>query len=131
MTVIVIAVGLFYILAAGLVLRRVRMEWFLDRAIEKLSGVPEPDRGRIYFMAASALIYGGAGFALVARSVWAVWLLGGGLLMQALYHTLLRQWIDPQLAQADAPGAKVWNATVLSSAAFALAAYALRLGVLA
>jgi hypothetical protein len=62
MTVIVTALGLFYLLAAALVLRRVRMEWFLDRAIEKLSGKPEPDRIRIVVIAASAL--------LTARRAW-------------------------------------------------------------
>jgi hypothetical protein len=131
MTVIVTALGLFYILAAALVLRRVRMEWFLDRALEKLSGKPEPDRARIVVIAASALLYGAAGLALVLRSGLAVWLLGGGLLAQMLYYGAV--WLRLKPGQDDNPERwrKAWNAAIISTAAFAIASYAARIGVLA
>ena len=131
MTVVLIALGLFYMFAAALVLRRARMEWFLDQAIEKLSGKPELDRHRIWFMSGSALIYGGAGLALVLRSDWAVWLLGGGLIMQGLYYGLLAPAGEPQDDAASGRWRKTWNAAIFSTAAFALAAYGHRIGVLA
>ena len=128
MGVIATVLGLFYMLAAALVLRRVRMEWFLDRAIEKLSGKPEPDRYRVIVMSASSLLYGMAGLALVLRSDWAVWLLGAGLMAQALYYAAVWLRLKP-----DTPDRwrKAWNAAILSTAAFAFAAYAARIGVLA
>ena len=130
MTVILTVLGLFYMFAAGLVLRRARMEWFLDQAIEKISGKPEPDRERIWYMSASALIYGAAGIALVLRSEWAVWLLGTGLLAQAVYYGLLAPAGDPDGGDASR-WRKAWNAAIFSTAAFALAAYGHRIGVLA
>lgn len=131
MTVILTALGLFYMFAAALVLRRARFELFLDRAIEKLSGRPEPDRHRIWFMSGSALVYGAAGLALVLRSGWAVWLLGGGLAMQAIYYGLFAPAPDPEEAEAGRLR-KAWNAAIFfSSAALALAAYGSRIGVLA
>lgn len=130
MTVIVTALGIFYLLAAALVLRRVRMERFLDSAIEKISGKPEPDSHRVTVIAASALLYGAAGFALVLRSRWAVWLLGAGLMAQALYYGAL--WIRLQPGDDSSPDRwrKAWNAAIISAAAFAFAAYAVRIGVL-
>jgi multisubunit Na+/H+ antiporter MnhB subunit len=130
MTVILTALGLFYVFTAAMVLRRARAEWFLDRALERLSGKPEPDRNRIWYMSSSALVYGGAGLALVLRSGWAVWLLGAGLTFQAVYYALLAprlrpEEIDPRRWQ------KAWNAAIVSTAAFALAAYGHRIGVLA
>jgi|EndMetStandDraft_5_1072996.scaffolds.fasta_scaffold137801_3 hypothetical protein len=129
MGVVVTALGIFYLLAAALALRRVRMEWFLNRPLEKLSGKPESDRYRISVTAISTLLYGMAGAALVLRSSWAVWLLGSGLAMQALYYGM--QWLqvggegDPERRQ------KAWSAGIISAAAFAITAYAVRIGVLA
>lgn len=131
MAVIATALGMFYLLAAALVLRRVRMEWFLDRAIEKLSGKPEPDRYRVLVMAASSLLYGAAGLALVLRSGWAVWLLGAGLVAQALYYGVLWLRLKPDAGGAPDRWRKAWNAGIISTAAFAFAAYAARVGVLA
>jgi hypothetical protein len=131
MTVIVTALGIFYLLAAALVLRRVRMEWFLDRAIEKLSGKPEPDRYRICVIAASALLYGAAGLALLLRSNLAVWLLGAGLLAQALYYGAVWLRLKPGDDGNPERWRKAWNAAIISTAAFAVAAYATRIGVLA
>jgi hypothetical protein len=131
MTVIVTALGIFYILAAALVLRRVRMERLLDSALEQLSGKPEPDRNRVHAITASALLYGAAGLALVSRSSWAVWLLGAGLTAQALYYGVL--WLRLKPGEEDHPDRwrKAWNAAIISTAAFALTAYAARIGVLA
>jgi hypothetical protein len=131
MTAILTVLGLFYMFAAALVLRRARFEWFVDRAIEKLSGKPEPDRHRIWFMSCSALIYCGAGLALVLRSGWAVWLLGGGLAMQAVYYACFAPAADPGDGAAGDRWRKAWNAAIVSAAAFALAAYGSRIGVLA
>jgi hypothetical protein len=131
MTVVFTVLGLFYMFAAALVLRRARFERFLDQAIEKLSGKPEPDRDRVWYMSGAALVYGGAGLALVLRSSWAVWLLGGGLILQALYYALLAPAADPQDAGANGRRRKAWNAAIFSTAAFALAAYGHRIGVLA
>jgi len=131
MTVVFTVLGLFYMFAAALVLRRARFERFLDQAIEKLSGKPEPDRDRVWYMSGAALVYGGAGLALVLRSSWAVWLLGGGLILQALYYALLAPAADPQDAGASGRRRKAWNAAIFSTAAFALAAYGHRIGVLA
>jgi hypothetical protein len=131
MTVILTVLGLFYMFAAGLVLRRARMEWFLDQAIEKISGKPEPDHGRIWYMSGSALIYGAAGVALVLRSEWAVWLLGTGLVAQAAYYGLLAPAGDPDETSDASRWRKAWNAAIFSTAAFALAAYGHRIGVLA
>jgi hypothetical protein len=131
MTVIVTALGLFYMLAAALVLRRVRMEWLLDGSIETLSGKPKPDRIRIAVIAASALLYGAAGLALVLGSGFAVWLLGGGLLAQTLYYGAV--WLRLNSDEDDSPERwrKAWHAAIISTAAFAIAAYAARIGVLA
>ncbi len=130
MRILLMALGLFYMFAAALVLRRARLEWDLDRAIEKLSGKLEPDRNRIWYMAGSALVYGAAGLALVLRSSWAVWLLGTGLTLQALYYAVIAPRLRPE--ETD-PGRwrKAWNAAIVSTAAFALAAYGQRIGVLA
>ncbi len=112
-------------------LRRARFEWCLDLAIEKLSGKPELDRDRVWCMSGCALVYGGAGVALVLRSFWAVWLLGAGLILQALYYALLAPADDPQDAGASGRRRKAWNAAIFSTAAFALAAYGHRIGALA
>ena len=130
MTAIIMAVGVFYMLAAAFVLRRACMEWLLDHAIEKRAGTPEPDRHRLLFMSASAFLYGGAGFALVLGSAAAVWFLGMGLLVQGLYYGLFRR---NAAGSSDADGnsqRQAWNAAIISTAAFALAAYALKAGVL-
>jgi hypothetical protein len=131
MKVLLTILGLFYLFAAAMVLRRARWEMFVDRAIEKLSGKREPDRNRVWFMTSSALIYGGAGLALVLRSEWAVWLLGSALIMQAIYYALLAPVSDHESGADASRSRKAWNAAIFSTAAFALAAYGHRIGVLA
>ena len=131
MTVLLTSLGLFYVFAAALVLRRARYEWVLDNALEKLTGKPEPDRDRVWYMAGCALLYGGAGLALVLRSAVSVWLLGAGLLMQAVYYGLIAPHAEGGEAVDAARWRKIWNAGIFSTAAFALAAYGLRVGVLA
>jgi uncharacterized membrane protein YfcA len=123
------ALGLFYIVAALLVFRRIRFEWLMDRAIQALTQRREPDRDRLYFMAGSAALYGAAGVALLLRSDLAVWLLGGGLLLQALYYGILRLVVGRQ-DDDDDRWRRAWNAAIVSTAAFAIAAYAARSGVL-
>jgi hypothetical protein len=93
MTVLLTAVGLFYAVAAVLVLRRARMEWVQGRAIETRSD-EQPDRDRIWFLCGSALVYGTAGLARLLRSGWAVWLLGAGLILQAVYYAVLAPKAD-------------------------------------
>jgi hypothetical protein len=131
MVVIFTGLGLFYMFAAALVLRRACMEWLLDCAIEKLSGKPEPDRHRIWYMAGCALVYGAAGLALIIRSGSAVWLLGAGLVMQGIYYALLAPHLDEEEGIDPGRWRKAWNAAIFSTAVFALAAYGHRIGVLA
>jgi hypothetical protein len=131
MTLLLTALGLFYVFAAAMVLRRARYEWALDTALEKITGKPEPDRDRVWYMGGCALLYGGAGLALVLRSAVAVWLLGAGLLVQAAYYGFLAPHVDGEKPGERARWRKIWNAGIFSTAAFALAAYGLRVGVLA
>jgi hypothetical protein len=85
----------------------------------------------VWYMAGCALLYGGAGLALMLRSAVAVWLLGAGLLMQAVYYGLVAPHSGSGEPAEAARWRKIWNAGIFSTAAFALAAYGLRLGVLA
>ncbi|WP_088345002.1 MULTISPECIES: hypothetical protein [Rhodomicrobium] len=130
MVFIATVLGAFYLLSAVMVLRRARLEWLFDRAVKSLAKEPETDHGRLAFMAASAMLYGAAGLALLARSGLAVWLLGGGLAVQALYYGAAWLLTTPQAPAGDAHWTKTWTAAVLSTAAFAFAAYASRMGVL-
>jgi hypothetical protein len=129
MPILVSALGLFYVIGAALVLRQVRFEWLLDRAIEMHTKRRESDRNRSYFMAAVAALYGVAGLALLLRSGIAVWLLGAGLLLQASYGVL---WlaVSPEARADDDRWRKVWTAAMVSTAAFAFSAYAMRSGIL-
>lgn len=127
---LVSALGLFYVMGAILVLRRVRFEWLLDRAIETLAERREPDRNRSYFMAAAAALYGAAGLALLLRSGFAVWLLGAGLVLQASYYGVLWLVVSPEARANDDRWRKAWNAAMVSMAAFAFSAYAMRSGIL-
>lgn len=127
---IAFALGAFYVLAAILVFQRIRIEWLLDNAIEALTSKPEPDRYRVVFMAGSALLYGAAGVALLAQSSVAVWLLGAGLIAQAVYYAGIRLFTTPEEPAGDERWSKAWNAAIISTAAFAFAAYAARAGVL-
>lgn len=130
MAFLVSALGLFYVIGAALVLRRVSSEWRLDRAIGTLAGKREPDRNRSYFMAAAAVLYGAAGLALLLRSGYAVWLLGAGLLLQATYYGVLGLVVSPEARADDDRWRKAWSAAMVSTAAFAFSAYALRSGIL-
>ena len=130
MALIVTVLGGFYVFAAALALWRLRMEWFAGRAPERLSGKGEPDLHRMLVILASASLYGAAGLAMILRSGWAVWLLAAALLIQAAYYGAARLWRG-SAGQHD-PGSrqKAWNAALISTAAFALAAYATRIGIL-
>jgi hypothetical protein len=130
MALIFTALGLFYIAAAALVLRRARADWSQARSAETMRGGPRLDRDRLWFMSCSALVNGGAGLALVLRSDWAVWLLGAGLVMQATYYSILSPLAEPEGGDAG-HWRKIWNAAIVTTAAFALAAYGHRIGVLA
>ena len=124
------ALGAFYVITALLVLRQLRMEWLLDRAIDALSEKRHPDRNRSYFMAVAATLYGAAGLALLLRSSFAVWLLGAGLVLQAGYYGVLWLLISQEVRADDDRWRKAWNGAMLSTAAFAFSAYALRSGIL-
>ena len=130
MPILVSALGLFYVIGAALVLRQVRFEWLLDRAIEMHTKRRESDRNRSYFMAAVAALYGVAGLALLLRSGIAVWLLGAGLLLQASYYGVLWFAVRPEARADDDRWRKVWTAAMVSTAAFAFSAYAMRSGIL-
>lgn len=117
-------------LAAILVLRRARTEWLIDRAIEEITLQREPDANRVYFMTGTALLYGAAGLALLLKSSLAVWLLGAGLLLQAGYYGGLWLVMGSDDREDGERWRKALNAGIVSTAAFAFAAYAMRCGVL-
>ena len=81
-------------------------------------------------MAVSASLYAVAGAALLLRSSVAVWLLGAGLMLQAAYYGILWRVVTNEERANDDRWAKAWTAAMLSAAAFAFAAYALRRGIL-
>jgi fatty acid desaturase len=130
MPFLVSVLGLFYVVGALLVLRQVRFEWLLDRAIGTLAESREPDRNRGYFMAAAAALYGAAGLALLLRSGIAVWLLGSGLVLQAGYYGVLWLVISPEARANDERWSNAWIAATVSTAAFAFSTYAMRSGLL-
>src|SRR5215813_15220414 len=91
MTLILFALGLFYVAMALFVLRRAWAEWNVGQAPMGQAFSNQPDRRRLYFMTVSAALYGAAGVGLLAKSHVAVWLLGGGLLVQATHYGL--EWL--------------------------------------
>jgi hypothetical protein len=123
--------GAFYVLGGLLLLRSARMEWVLNKAIEKITLKPEPDRWQVAFPIVSGVIYLTAGVALAALSVWGVWLLGAGLVAQAIYYPLAWRSADAEERGNEARWRSARNAAIFSTAAFALAAYAYRTGVIA
>lgn len=122
MTFITTALGLFYIAAAGLVLRRAYAE---ARAAGTRPTAQETFRTLLITLSAS--LYGAAGLALLLRSGLAVWLFAAGLGLQALAYALL----FGAAANGDARQSnQAWTAGMLSAAATAFSAYALRQGIL-
>lgn len=130
MVFIATVLGAFYLASALMVLRRVRLEWMFGHALDAQTSGTEPGRYRIAFMAASAALYGIAGMALMARSGWAVWLLGAGLIVQAAYYGAARLFLKAEAPAGDPRWTKALTAAIVSTAAFAFAAYAARSGVL-
>ena len=130
MTLILSTLGLFYVATAFFVLRRARLEWGAGSARMTPGFGNEPDRRRIYFMTVAAGLYGAAGLALLAKSDIAVWLLGGGLLVQAAYYGLARLDGDRGRSPPDGHAQQALSAAIVSAAAFAFAAYAARQGML-
>ncbi len=130
MTWIAYGLGGFYIFGALMLVRAVRMDWFLERAIAQISLQPaKPDLNLLY-IAACAVIYLGAGVALIALSVWSVWLLGAGLVLQAAYLPVAwRLADDAERADGSRWRASI-NAVIVSTASFAFACYAYRSQVL-
>jgi len=123
--------GAFYVLGGLLLLRSARMEWFLNKAIEKITLKPEPDRWEVMFPLSCGVIYLAAGALLAMLSVWGMWLLAAGLMLQAIYYPVVWHLADAG-ERADRPRWRAArNAGILSAAAFALSAYAYRIGVLA
>ncbi|MFP3920475.1 MAG: hypothetical protein ACLFU3_02105 [Dichotomicrobium sp.] len=123
--------GAFYVLGGLLLLRSARMEWLLNRAIEKITLKPESDRWRVAFPVISGVVYLLAGVTLTGLSAWGVWLLGAGLFAQAVYYPLAWRMADAEERDNAARWQAARNAGVFSAAAFALAAYAYRTGVIA
>jgi hypothetical protein len=124
MTFITSALGLFYIAAASLVLRRAYAE-------ARWAGTPSTaqERVRTLLIALSASLYGAAGLALLLKSGLAVWLFAAGLALQALAYALL--FGAAAAASGDARQSnQAWTAGMLSAAATAFSAYALRQGLL-
>lgn len=123
--------GAFYILGGFLLLRTARVEWLLNKAIERITLRPEPDRWEVAFPIVAGLIYLSGGAALAVLSVWGLWLLGAGLVAQAVYYPLAWRAADAQERGNAGRWRTARNAGIFSAAAFALSAYAYRLGVLA
>ncbi len=123
--------GAFYILSGFLLFRSARMEWLLNRAIERITLKPEPDRWQVAFPIVAGVIYLSAGVALAALNIWGLWLLAAGLAAQAIYYPVAWHLADAE----DRADRQRWlaarNAGIFSTAAFALSAYAYRVGVLA
>jgi hypothetical protein len=124
MTFLTSAVGVFYVLAACLVLRRAYADGGMAAAAGRLEQL------RTVLMALSAALYAAAGIALLFRSGAAVWLFAGGLALQALAYGLA---FSVSGSAADAEG-RQWNQALtggmISAAAIAFSAYARRAGVL-
>jgi hypothetical protein len=121
MTLITSAIGLFYVLAAALVLHRAYAEGYLDQS--------RLDQTRQLLMTLSACLYGAAGLALLMRSAIALWLFAGGLGLQGVAYILLSG--GKGAGQDDGrQSAQAWTAGIVSAAAIAFSAYALREGVL-
>lgn len=127
---IIRCLGAFYVLG-GLLLRSARMEWLLNRAIETITLKPEADRRHVAFPIVSGAVYLSAGTALAGLSVWGVWLLGAGLIAQAVYYPLAWRMADAEERGDEARWQAARNAGIFSAAAFALAAYAYRTGTIA
>ncbi len=123
--------GVFYVLGGVLLLRSARMEWFLNKAIEQITLKPEPDRWQVAFPIVSGVVYLAAGVALAGLSVWGLWLLGAGLMAQAIYYPLAWRVADSQERGNGPRWRSARNAAIFSAAAFALSAYAYRTGVIA
>jgi hypothetical protein len=81
-------------------------------------------------MAAATALYGAAGVALVLRSDLALWFLGAGLALQAGYYGVLWLVVSPEARANDDRWRKALNAAMVSTAAFAFSAYAMRSGIL-
>lgn len=122
--------GAFYVAGGLLLLRNARMEWFLNKAIERITRTPEADCWHPVLMAMFAVIYLVAGTALLALSSLAIWLLGFGLISQAAYYPVMWHLADQEERRNQTRWRAARNAAIFSAAAFALSAYACRTGVL-
>jgi hypothetical protein len=129
---IALAMGVFYVVASLLALRQLRIEWFLAKArAGTLDRRSSTESVRLAFITISACLYGAAGVMLLFRSQLAVWLLGSGLLIQAIYYAMFSHRLASEAgAGAEDNTRRIWTAGMISMAAFAFSAYAARLGVL-
>ncbi len=123
--------GVFYILGGLFLVRSARMEWFLNKAIEKITLKPEPDRWMVAIPVTFATIYLPAGVALTALSAWGLWLLVAGMAVQAIYYPTAWFMADEDARQDRARWRSALNAGIVSAAALTLTAYAYRSGVIA
>lgn len=121
------AVGLFYVAAAGLVLHRAFAE---GRSAPTETAWSSADRARALLMMLSACLYGAAGVALLLRSGLAVWLFVGALSLQALFYAAVRRLGGAAIESSGGQWDQAWAGGILSAAAIAFSAYALRTGVL-
>ena len=122
--------GAFYILGGLLLFRSARLEWLLNKAIERITLKPEPDHWQVAFPIVAGVIYLSAGVALAALNIWGLWLLGAGLAAQAIYYPAAWHLADAAERANRAQWLAARNAGIFSAAAFALSAYAYRIGVL-
>ena len=116
--------------ALGLAAGAFRMA-VLTSAIETLAHrTGSRDRNRSYFMAAGRCALRCRRSGAVAEKRLAVWLLGGG--PHASGRLLRFLWLrhQPEARADDDRWRKAWNAAMVSTAAFAFSAYAMRSGIL-
>lgn len=124
------ALGVFYVLAALLVFRAMRMGGFASEAGGQLPRErASPTWLRLGAMTVSTCLYAMAGVALILNSAWAVWLLASGLLLQALYYGYAWRMTSAEAGE-DGQARQSWSGAIISAAALAFSAYAARQGVL-
>ncbi len=116
------ALGAFYLFAAFVVLRQVRMNAFLDKALAAIEMKPTPVVERV--ANASGWVIGGltglSGLGLVLLHPWTVWAFLACWTVQAVYLLWAQRWYAPE-DETDARGRRktinafaVWSVATLA-----------------
>jgi hypothetical protein len=124
------SLGLLYAAAALLSLTSLRPAWTFERKGRHIAGPSFLERIWLGFTVLFTCLYGAAGIALLMKSDSAVWLLGGGLFVQAGFYGLMWLGGRVQMGGGEERWRKIWSAAIVSTAVFAFSTYAARQGVL-